>query len=62
VTETEGQYEALAIALARDPSRLADLRDRLAQNRATMPLFDTARFARNIEKLYARVLADRLSE
>ena len=62
VTETQEQYEELAIALARDPSRLADVRDRLAQNRATMPLFDTARFARDIEDLYARILADRLNE
>ena len=29
--------------------------------RATAPLFDTARFARNIEDLYARILGDRLN-
>jgi predicted O-linked N-acetylglucosamine transferase (SPINDLY family) len=61
-TDTAEDYEALAIALARDPARLAEIRDRLAQNRDTAPLFDTARFARDIEALYLRILADRVSE
>jgi predicted O-linked N-acetylglucosamine transferase (SPINDLY family) len=61
VTDTAEEYEALAIALARDPARLADIRDRLAQNRDTAPLFDTARFARDIEALYLRILADRVN-
>ncbi len=61
VTQTGEDYEALAIALARDPVRLKDLRDRLAHNRASSPLFDTERFARNIEDAYRRILADRLS-
>jgi len=61
VTETQEAYEALAIALARDPGRLRSLRERLRSNRATAPLFDTKRFARAIEQLYARILADRLS-
>jgi predicted O-linked N-acetylglucosamine transferase (SPINDLY family) len=60
-TESAEDYEALAIALARDPARLKDIRDRLAQNRETAPLFDTARFAGNIEALYRRILADRVS-
>jgi predicted O-linked N-acetylglucosamine transferase (SPINDLY family) len=61
VTQTEEHYESVVIALARDASRLAELRDRLAQNRAAAPLFDTARFARSIEDLYARILDDRFS-
>jgi len=61
VTETGEAYEALAIALARDPARLKTLRGRLAHNRATTLLFDTTRFARNIEELYLRILADRFS-
>ena len=45
-------YEATAIALARDPQRLAALRGRIADNRGKTPLFDTVRFARNLERAY----------
>ncbi len=46
-------YEALALALANDRTRLASLKSRLAQNRETFPLFDTDRFRRHIENAYA---------
>ena len=52
VTGSAAAYEALALDLATDGGRLAALRDRLAANRSTMPLFDTARFARHIERAY----------
>jgi hypothetical protein len=45
-------YEDLAIALARDPARLAALRRRLRDNRARAPLFDTGRYTRRIEAAY----------
>jgi protein O-GlcNAc transferase len=45
-------YEALALALARDPARLAAVRDKLADNLTVAPLFDTARFTRHIEMAY----------
>lgn len=61
VTETAEEYEALAIVLAGNSARLKSLRSRLADNRATAPLFDTQRFARNIEAVYARILADRFN-
>ena len=54
--------ERLAIALAQDAPRLADLRARLAEARNRSALFDTARFARNIEAVYEKILADRISE
>ena len=46
------EYEALALALARDSGRLAALKTKLAENRPTFPLFDTARFTRNLEAAY----------
>ena len=49
VTTSLDEYEALALRLAREPHLLAQLRARLAQNRQTHALFDTARFTRNIE-------------
>jgi predicted O-linked N-acetylglucosamine transferase (SPINDLY family) len=57
MAESLGDYEALALALARDPARLASLRARLQRNRATHPLFDGARFARHIEAAYAAMMA-----
>jgi predicted O-linked N-acetylglucosamine transferase (SPINDLY family) len=47
------EYEALALRLAGDPALLSSLRRRLARNRGTRPLFDTARFARHVEAAYA---------
>lgn len=56
VTHCAQDYESLALALARDPVRLKALRDRLAANRTTAPLFDTTRLARNIEATYLALL------
>ncbi len=52
VTTSPADYEALALALARSPERLAALRDRLRANRATSPLFDAGRLARHLEAAY----------
>jgi protein O-GlcNAc transferase len=53
ITHSLPDYEALALRLARDPERLAALRQRLARNRVAFPLFDTDRFTRHIEVAYA---------
>jgi predicted O-linked N-acetylglucosamine transferase (SPINDLY family) len=45
------EYVALATQLAGDSRRLADVRARLLQQRAS-PLFDTARYVRNLEQAY----------
>jgi protein O-GlcNAc transferase len=45
-----GAYEARAVELAGRPAELQALREKLAANRLTCPLFDTARFARNVER------------
>ena len=52
VTHSLADYEALALRLATDAPMLADLRQRLAHNRDTHPLFDTDRFRRNLEAAY----------
>ncbi len=52
VTHTLQDYEALALKLAREPARLADIKAKLARNRDTFPLFDTARFTRHLEAAY----------
>jgi len=50
------EYEALALKLAREPAMLASYRRRLAANRLTTPLFDSARIARHIEAAYCRMI------
>jgi predicted O-linked N-acetylglucosamine transferase (SPINDLY family) len=52
ITHSWEDYEALALALARDPMRLADIKARLARNRSTCALFDTDRYRRRIEAAY----------
>jgi predicted O-linked N-acetylglucosamine transferase (SPINDLY family) len=52
VTHSLNEYEALALKLAHDPSYLASIKERLADNRNTFPLFNTARSARQIESAY----------
>lgn len=46
------EYEALAIELATHPEKLRALKEKLARNRETHPLFDTARLVRNLERAY----------
>lgn len=55
VAASPDDYEALALALARDPARLAAVRERLVANRTGSPLFDTAKRARDLEWIYARM-------
>lgn len=54
VTETLGEYEALALTLAREPARLRALREKLAANRLTTPLFDTEGYTRALEQALAQ--------
>jgi len=55
VATSRSEYERLALSLAAGPERLAAIRKKLAENIATHPLFDTARFARHMEAAYARM-------
>ena len=48
-------YESLALALASDPERLRDLKERLAHNRERCALFDSVRYTRDLEALFARM-------
>ena len=61
VVESLEDYEAQAIALAKDRHRLADIRARLAEARTASALFDPARFARAIEAVYQQILSDRIN-
>ncbi len=62
ITETEAEYEAMAIDLATNPDKLKNLKSRLKQNRPTTPLFDSEQYTRHLEAaysaMYERYLAD----
>jgi predicted O-linked N-acetylglucosamine transferase (SPINDLY family) len=55
ITSTQQQYEQLAIELASNPQRLAGIRTKIQNNRLTSSLFDTPRFARNLEAAYTAI-------
>ena len=59
VASGQDDYEALAIDLGREPSRLAALRGRLESNRRTAPLFDSALYTRHLENGFTQVHARR---
>lgn len=52
VTPTRDAYEQLAIALGGNPAQLENIKRKLAVNRLTTPLFDTARYTRHLEAAY----------
>lgn len=55
---TSGEdYETLAFRLATEPAFLDEVREKLGQNRATAPLFDSAAHARHIEAAYRQMQA-----
>lgn len=52
ITHGLEEYENLAVRLANNPDQLQGIRKKLESNRLVEPLFDTPRFARNLENAY----------
>jgi predicted O-linked N-acetylglucosamine transferase (SPINDLY family) len=46
------EYEDRAVFFANNAEALSEVRDRLARNRRSYPLFDTPRFVRHLETAY----------
>jgi predicted O-linked N-acetylglucosamine transferase (SPINDLY family) len=55
VTQTQGQYELLAIELATNPDKLKNIKAKLERNRMTTPLFDTQLFTKHLEEAYTNM-------
>ncbi len=55
VAESPEEYYRAALELATMPDKLAQIRTRLAANRMTCALFDSERFAVDLEQLYRRM-------
>ncbi|XP_028121686.1 probable UDP-N-acetylglucosamine--peptide N-acetylglucosaminyltransferase SEC isoform X1 [Camellia sinensis] len=49
------EYEEKAVSLALNPLKLQDLTNRLKASRLTCPLFDTARWVRNLDRAYFKM-------
>jgi predicted O-linked N-acetylglucosamine transferase (SPINDLY family) len=52
ITENEQDYEALILELATNPVKLANVREKLAVNRLSQPLFDTQQYTKHLEDAY----------
>ena len=55
VTHSLDDFETLAVRLAGDSDELFKIRQKLVQNRLTIPLFDTARFVCNLEFAFIKM-------
>ena len=55
ITSAQGDYEALAIELSKNPNKINALRQKLAENILSKPLFDTPLFTKNIEAAYSKI-------
>jgi predicted O-linked N-acetylglucosamine transferase (SPINDLY family) len=56
ITHTSTAYEDRAVELVTDREKLQTLKQKLAHNRRTMPLFDTEAFTRHIEAAYSLMI------
>ncbi len=52
IASSVDEYEALALGLAREPARLAAIKQKLVANRLSSPLFNSALFTRHIEQAF----------
>ena len=55
ITETQEEYESLAVKLATNPERLNKIKQKLDKNRLTTPLFDTPLFTKHMEDAYMQM-------
>ena len=55
ITNTPEEYEFLAIDMAKNPEKLKAIRDKLANNLETAPLYDTKLFTQNLESAYTQM-------
>ena len=49
IAETEKDYEEIILELATNPNKLTEVKDKLATNRLTQPLFNTELYTQYLE-------------
>lgn len=57
ITNTQNEYEVMAIELATNPKKLLAIREKLVKNYLVTPLFDSALFTKNLESAYFKMHA-----
>jgi protein O-GlcNAc transferase len=62
ITNTNEEYEAIAIELALNSNKLKDIKSKLKTNRLTAPLFDTPLFTKNLEAAYINMMERYLAD
>jgi predicted O-linked N-acetylglucosamine transferase (SPINDLY family) len=55
ICNSQEEYEALAIELAGNSEKLIALKQKIASNKLTMPLFDTPQFTKGLERVYVQM-------
>jgi len=55
ITHSHDEYETLALDLARHPEKIAAIKQKLADNRLTQPLFNTGLFRQQLESAYRQI-------
>jgi predicted O-linked N-acetylglucosamine transferase (SPINDLY family) len=55
ITSSASEYESFACELTRNPALLEGIKNRIAHNGKTAPLFDTPRMTRNLEAAYTEM-------
>ena len=55
ITNSAEEYESLAIELATNPDKLKAIKEKLASNLSTAPLYDTKLFTKNLESAYTQM-------
>ena len=55
ITTSQSAYEVMAIELANHPHQLAEIKQKLVQNRDSTLLFDTPLFTKNLESAYSTI-------
>jgi len=56
ISKNQTEYETLAIEMASNPEKLAAIKQKLANNRLSAPLFNTPLFARHLEAAYSSMM------
>ncbi len=57
ITTSQADYYQKAIQLSQSPENLQEIRDKMSALRDTSPLFDTEKFARDLERAYDTIFA-----
>ena len=62
ITKTEKDYEELALKLATDKPLLSSIREKLANNRLSKPLFNTEKYTKDLEKAFEKAYTHYLND